>query len=102
MRNPCKECDYYRKENNTCQSKKCSPRGGDGTVTIWDRLFCKPYKRMKGADRKTEQTGDNLSAVEDEPLTCDGNCWMKKQNGEWLCEHCQREPKDEQTERSSE
>ena len=47
------------------------------------------------ADRKTEQAGDNLSAVEDEPLTCDGNCWMKKQNGEWLCEHCQREPKDE-------
>ena len=31
----------------------------------------------------------------DEPLTCDGNCWMKKQNGEWLCEHCQREPKTE-------
>ena len=54
MRNPCKECDYYRKENNTCQSKKCSPRGGDGTVTIWDRLFCKPYKRMKGADNEED------------------------------------------------
>ena len=51
--------------------------------------------RADKADRKTEQAGDNLSAVEDEPLTCDGNCWMKKQNGEWLCEHCQREPKDE-------
>lgn len=51
MRNPCKECDYYCKENNTCQSKKCSERGGDGTVTIWDRLFCKPYKRMKEADK---------------------------------------------------
>ena len=43
------------------------------------------------ADRKTE------------PLTCDGNCWMKKQNGEWLCEHCQRKPKTEpQTEREGE
>ena len=67
MRNPCKECDYYRKENNTCQSKKCSPRGGDGTVTWMDRLFCKPYKYE--ADRKTEPTGYNLSPVEDEPQT---------------------------------
>ena len=50
MRNPCKDCDYYHKENNTCQSKKCSTWGGDGTVTIWDRLFCEPYKYMKGAD----------------------------------------------------
>ena len=62
MRNPCKECDYYRKENNTCQSKKCSPRGGDGTVTWMDRLFCKPYKYE--ADRKTEPTGYNLSPVD--------------------------------------
>lgn len=45
--------------------------------------------RADKADRKTE------------PLICDGNCWMKKQNGEWLCEYCQRKPKDEpQTERS--
>ena len=51
MRNPCKECDYYHKENNTCQSKKCCT-GGDGTVTIWDRLFCEPYKYKpwRGAD----------------------------------------------------
>ena len=54
MRNPCKECDYYHKENNTCQSKKCSERGGDGTVTIWDRLFCEPYKREKGADDEAD------------------------------------------------
>lgn len=47
MRNPCKKCDYYRRNNNTCQSKKCSERGGDWTVTIWDRLFCKPYKYKK-------------------------------------------------------
>ena len=53
MRNPCKECDYYHKENNTCQSKKCCT-GGDGYITWIDRLFCKPYKYK--ADRKTEQT----------------------------------------------
>lgn len=50
MRNPCKECDYYCKENNTCQSKKCSFRGSDGTVNLLDKLFCEPYKRMKGVD----------------------------------------------------
>lgn len=49
MRNPCKECDYYHAENNTCQSKKCCT-GGDGYVTWWDRLWCKPYKY------KAEQT----------------------------------------------
>ena len=43
-------------------------------------------KHIEVVDRKTDQT---------EPLTCDGNCWMKKQNGEWLCEHCQRKPKTE-------
>ena len=51
MRNPCKECDYYHKENNTCQSKKCCT-GGSGYITWIDRLFCKPYKYM--VDRKTE------------------------------------------------
>ena len=79
MRNPCKECDYYHKENNTCQSKKCCT-GGDGTVTIIDRLFCKPYKYK--ADRKTENssekpnkseipTGSTISKMEqvDEPQT---------------------------------
>ena len=66
MRNHCKECDYYHKENNTCQSKKCCT-GGDGTVTIIDRLFCKPYKYE--ADRKTEPSGYKLKPVEDEPQT---------------------------------
>ena len=47
MRNPCKECDFYHEENNTCQSKKCCT-GGEGYVTWWDRLWCKPYKRPKG------------------------------------------------------
>ena len=42
-------------------------------------------KHIEVADRKTE------------PLICDGNCWMKKQNGEWLCEHCQRKPQTEPT-----
>ena len=55
MRNPCKECDYYHKENNTCQSKKCCT-GGDGYITWIDRLFCKPYKYK--ADRNTEREGE--------------------------------------------
>ena len=50
MRNPCKECLYYIKENNTCQSKKCAT-GGDGTVTLLDRIFCEP---MKGADDEAD------------------------------------------------
>lgn len=38
MKNPCKDCDYYHKENNTCQSKKC---GGNsiGHISILDKLF---------------------------------------------------------------
>ena len=55
MRNPCRECDFYYKENNTCQSKKCSSRGSDGTVTWLDRLFCEPYKnQQKEADDETD------------------------------------------------
>ena len=46
MKNPCKECEYYHPENNTCQSKKCATTG-DGYVTFIDRLFCKPYKAGK-------------------------------------------------------
>ena len=37
------ECLYYNKENNTCQSKKCT-MGDDGYVTFWDRLFCESNK----------------------------------------------------------
>lgn len=43
MRNPCNECIYYHKENNTCQSKKCATHG-PGYVTFFDKLFCKPQK----------------------------------------------------------
>lgn len=43
-RNPCEECKYYYKENNTCQSKKCCT-GGFGYVGIVDKLFCKPCKK---------------------------------------------------------
>lgn len=46
MRNPCKECFYYHKENNTCQSKKCAT-GGPGYITVFDRLLCEPYKPPK-------------------------------------------------------
>lgn len=41
FRDACSECLYYHKENNTCQSKKCSGHG-DGYVTFWDRVLCKP------------------------------------------------------------
>lgn len=44
MRNPCKDCIYYHKENKTCQSKKCAT-GGSGKVSWVDRLFCSPCKK---------------------------------------------------------
>lgn len=44
--NKCKGCTYYRKENNTCQMKKCSTLKA-GYVTIFDRLFCKYIKEKK-------------------------------------------------------
>lgn len=43
MRNPCRDCIYYCKENKTCQSKKCAT-GGIGKVSWIDRLFCSPRK----------------------------------------------------------
>ena len=46
MKNVCKECMCYIEKNNTCQSKKCCI-GGQGYVTWFDRLFCKPYKNGK-------------------------------------------------------
>ena len=36
-----KECIFYYKANNTCQSKKCAGVN-DGRITWIDRLFCKP------------------------------------------------------------
>lgn len=39
----CKECVFYHKENNTCQSKKCAGVN-DGRITWIDILFCKPCK----------------------------------------------------------
>ena len=56
MRNPCKECDYYCPENNTCQSKKCCT-GGDGHVTFLDRLFCEPYKADMKKVTRNERAG---------------------------------------------
>lgn len=40
---PCKECKYYYKKNNTCQSKKCATYGY-GYITWLDKLLCKPCK----------------------------------------------------------
>lgn len=55
MRNPCKDCIYYHKENKTCQSKKCAT-GGSGKVYWVDRLFCSPCKKMDG-ERKDGADG---------------------------------------------
>jgi len=93
------ENDFYRND---------AKRQADIARAVYD-IILRVQTLERKSDRKTENcsekpnnsTGYNLSPVEDETLTCDGNCWMKKQNGEWLCEHCQREPKTEQTERSS-
>lgn len=41
MLNACKNCEYYHKENKTCQAKKCAT-GGYGYVSLSDRLFCSP------------------------------------------------------------
>ena len=48
-RNPCKNCDYYYKENNTCQSKKVATCGCHPYVNWFDRHFCEPYKE-EGAE----------------------------------------------------
>nr|DAV62845.1 MAG TPA: hypothetical protein [Caudoviricetes sp.] len=50
MRNPCKDCIYFHKENRTCQSKKCAT-GGSGKVSWVDKLFCSPCKKNGGAKR---------------------------------------------------
>ena len=42
----CIKCDYYHKENNTCQSKKCGTEL-EGYITFFDKIFCKPYKEHK-------------------------------------------------------
>ena len=43
MRNPCKDCIYYHKASQTCQSKKCAT-DNDGKVAWIDRMFCSPRK----------------------------------------------------------
>lgn len=59
----CKECIFYHKANNTCQSKKCAGVN-DGRITWIDRLFCKPY--IDGVI-KDESEGD----MNDEQRTAD-------------------------------
>lgn len=48
MRNACKACEYYHKENKTCQLKKCST-GSYGYVSLSDRLFCSPSTKKTRA-----------------------------------------------------
>ena len=43
-KNSCIECEYYCKENNVCQSKKCATYGCNPYVNWFDKHFCKPYK----------------------------------------------------------
>lgn len=43
-RNPCKNCEYYHKENNVCQSKKVATCGNHPYVNLADRLFCEPQE----------------------------------------------------------
>lgn len=54
-RNPCMQCDFYNRVNNTCQSKKCSSAGGSGYVNIFDRIFCEAYrfgdKKREGGEK---------------------------------------------------
>ena len=50
-RDPCKECSFYIKSNNTCQSKKCVMLNGN--VTWFDRLCCEPY-----INEKEEESSD--------------------------------------------
>lgn len=52
FRNSCKDCDYYHKENNTCQSKKCGSNS-DGYVSILDKMFCKLYHKPYRKDNAT-------------------------------------------------
>jgi hypothetical protein len=47
LNDSCSKCGYYRKNNNTCLSKKCST-GKTGYVNLIDRIFCKPYIEKKG------------------------------------------------------
>ena len=42
-KNACNECDYYRKNNNTCQSKKVQTCGCHPYVNWIDRHFCEPH-----------------------------------------------------------
>lgn len=46
MKDNCAECFYYREENGTCYKKKVSTFGY-GYVTLFDRLYCKPYTKSQ-------------------------------------------------------
>lgn len=56
-RNPCKSCDYYKK-NNICQSKKVATCGCHPYVNWFDRHFCEPYKieSNKESDNNDKQS----------------------------------------------
>ena len=53
MKNPCKDCIYYHKENRICQSKKCATTGS-GKVSWIDKLFCSPRRKDGGVNNATD------------------------------------------------
>jgi hypothetical protein len=55
-RNPCKECDYYHAENNTCQSKKCATCGRYPYVNWFDRHFCEAHKAESEGIKEYDNT----------------------------------------------
>ena len=60
MRNACKDCEYYHKENKTCQLKKCST-GSYGYVSLSDRLFCSPC--INPSTKKTRALGERKENI---------------------------------------
>ena len=72
MRNPCKKCLYYQKENNTCQSKKCCT-GREGYVGIFDMIFCLPYEIKEKNDTRMSDVISRQAAI-DAVIKRDANC----------------------------
>ena len=42
-RDPCKECIYFCKKTNICESKKCA--SNNPYITKLDKMFCEPLKK---------------------------------------------------------
>lgn len=60
MLNICKDCEFYHKENKTCQAKKRAT-GGYGYVSLSDRLFCFTY--INPSTKKTRALGERKENI---------------------------------------